>query len=335
MASDAAYLAEQWQQIQARRTSVSAPSLLYADLNMTLRIIRDLFTGRVDRVVINSREEYERILRYFADTMPRLNYSVELYEGEEPIFDHYGLEIEISRALQRKVWLKSGGYIVIQSTEALTAIDVNTGRYVGKYNLEDTIIRTNLEAVKEICYQLRLRNIGGIIIIDFIDMDKEANREKVYQTLQDALRPDKAKTNILKISELGLVEMTRKRIRESIDKVVSEQCPYCEGRGVVKNRASVCYDIFREIRRRRATFKGKTLTIHVHADVADLLFEEERAGPDWRTSKRRSTSGSSSRGNRTSTSNSSRSSSRKTGRRGGNRTTRRPWRAGDAVRRVV
>jgi ribonuclease G len=278
IATDAAYLVEQWAKIREKLKTAAAPAVLYADLNITLRIIRDLFTGRVDRVVINSKEEYERILRYFADTMPRLGYSVELYEADEPIFDHYGLEIEIARALQRKVWLRSGGYIVIQSTEALTAIDVNTGRYVGKYNLEDTIIRTNLEAVKEICYQLRLRNIGGIIILDFIDMDKEANREKVYQSLQDTLRADKAKTNILKISELGLVEMTRKRIRESIDKIVSEPCPYCEGRGVVKSRAGVCYDLFREVRRRKATFKGKTLTIHVHMDIADLLFEEERAG---------------------------------------------------------
>ena len=273
---DTLFLIKQWKKIQIAQDKVKAPSQLYVDLNIVLRMIRDLFTSDVERVVIDSKEEYERIMNFYSSFMPRIGHSVELYESEVPIFDYYGLEIEISRALQRKVWLRSGGYIVIEGTEALTTVDVNTGRFVGKHNLEDTITRTNLEAVKEICYQLRLRNIGGIIIIDFIDMDKESNREKVQQALTEALRTDKAKTNILKISELGLVEMTRKRTRESIDKTISEPCPYCEGRGVVKSRASICYELFRELRRRSYRMKGKTLTVHVHPDIADLIYEEER-----------------------------------------------------------
>jgi ribonuclease G len=217
-------------------------------------------------------------MSYFAPHMPSLNYTVEQYDSDEPIFDHYGLEIEISRALQRKVWLKSGGYIIIEQTEALTAVDVNTGRFVGKRNLEDTILKTNLEAMKEICYQLRLRNIGGIIIIDFIDMERETNREKVYNTLGEELKKDKSRTNILKISELGLVEMTRKRTRENISRVLSEPCPYCEGKGYVKSKSSICSEIFREIKREMIDFSGNSIILNVHSDVADMLYNEERSG---------------------------------------------------------
>ncbi|MCL4235554.1 MAG: ribonuclease E/G, partial [Deltaproteobacteria bacterium] len=202
----------------------------------------------------------------------------ELVEGEEPIFDRYNLEIEISRALQKKVWLKSGGYIVIEHTEALTSIDVNTGRYVGKHNFEETILKTNLEAVKEICYQLRLRNIGGIIIIDFIDMDRELNREKVYNALAESLKADKARTNVLKISELGLVQMTRKRTRENILRLLSEPCPYCDGRGFVKGRATVCSEVFRAMHREARRTGEPSLVVHVHPDIADMFYEEERTG---------------------------------------------------------
>ena len=168
-----------------------------------------------------------------------------MYEGSEPIFDHFSVEVDINRALGRKVWLKSGGYIIIDQAEALTAIDVNTGRYVGKRNLEDTILKTNLEAIKEIVYQLRLRNIGGIIIIDFIDMEREAHREKVYNDLEESLKADKAKTHVLKISELGLVEMTRKRIRESLGRTLCEPCFYCDGKGYLKSKTTICYEIYR------------------------------------------------------------------------------------------
>ncbi len=185
--------------------------------------------------------------------------------------------MEIARALGRKVWLKSGGYIIIEQTEALTAIDVNTGRFVGKHNLEDTILKTNLEAVKEIAFQLRLRNIGGLIIIDFIDMEKEPHREKVHSALEEALKNDKSKTNILKISELGLVEMTRKRVRESIGRTLCEPCPYCEGKGYVKSRTTMVYEIFRELQREIRKLPGDRMTLNVHPDIAALLYDEERA----------------------------------------------------------
>jgi ribonuclease G len=196
------------------------------------------------------------------------------------VFDAFGLEVEIARALGRKVWLKSGGYIIIEQTEALTAIDINTGRYVGKHNLEDTILKTNLEAVKEVAFQLRLRNIGGLIIVDFIDMEKEAHREKVHSALEEALRGDRAKTNILKISELGLVEMTRKRVRENLTRTLCEPCPYCEGKGYVKSRATMVYDIFRQLRREIANLPGEQVTLLVHPDIASFICDEERGEID-------------------------------------------------------
>jgi ribonuclease G len=196
------------------------------------------------------------------------------------VFDAFGLEVEIARALGRKVWLKSGGYIIIEQTEALTAIDVNTGRFVGKHNLEDTILKTNLEAVREVAYQLRLRNIGGLIIIDFIDMEKEAHREKVHMALEEALKGDRAKTNILKISELGLVEMTRKRVRENLTRTLCEPCPYCEGKGYVKSRPTMVYEIFRELRREILNRAERQVTLLVHPAVAALICDEERQAVD-------------------------------------------------------
>ena len=265
-----------WENIQKKSTVARAPSLLHSDLGITLRALRDLFNADIERVVIDSKEEYEKILDFLNRHMSSMNCDVDLYEGLEPIFDHFNLEVEISRALQRKVWLKSGGYIVIEQTEALTAVDVNTGRFVGKHNLEDTILKNNLEAVREICYQLRLRNIGGIIIIDFIDMEKESNREKVYNALAESLNRDRAKTNILKISDLGLVEMTRKRIRDSIARVLSEPCPYCEGKGYIKSKTSICGEIFRELQREMRQIKAGTILLYVHPDIADMLYEDER-----------------------------------------------------------
>jgi len=201
---------------------------------------------------------------------------VVLHDTDEPIFDSYGIEQEIRRATQRKVWLKSGGYLIIDQAEALTAIDVNSGRYVGKKSLEETITKINMEAAKEIVYQLRLRNIGGIIICDFIDMEKPQNRDKVFKALQEALGRDKAKTNVLRISELGLVEMTRKRVRESIGRMLHEDCGYCGGQGFVKTATTVAYEIFREIRRETPNFKDPTLVVNCNAEVARLLQAEER-----------------------------------------------------------
>jgi len=201
---------------------------------------------------------------------------VVLHDSDEPIFDAYGIEEEIKRALQRKVWLKSGGYLIMDQAEALTAIDVNSGRYVGKKSLEETITKINMEAAKEIVYQLRLRNIGGIIICDFIDMEKPQNRDKVFKSLQEALGRDKAKTNVLRISELGLVEMTRKRVRESIGRMLHEDCLYCGGQGFVKTSTTVAYEIFREVRREAPNFKDPTLMVNCNAEVARILQNEER-----------------------------------------------------------
>ncbi|WP_305044669.1 Rne/Rng family ribonuclease [Geoalkalibacter sp.] len=275
---DMEFLLNLWQDVTRRKEGRGAPSLIHSELDVICKVVRDILTEDVRRIVVDSRDEYAKIERFIGTFMPKLKYSMELYEDDEPIFDAFGLEVEIARALGRKVWLKSGGYIIIEQTEALTAIDVNTGRFVGKHNLEDTILKTNLEAVREIAFQLRLRNIGGLIIIDFIDMEKEPHREKVHQALLEALKNDKSKSNILKISELGLVEMTRQRVRESIGRTLCESCPYCEGKGYVKSRATLAYEIFRELRREMKELTGDKITLVVHPDVAAILYDEERQG---------------------------------------------------------
>ena len=274
--SDMQYLSTLWSEITRGGESTAAPCLIHSDLDVVQKVVRDIVTEQVDKIIVDSKPDYDRIVQFIATFMPMMKYSIELYDNEEPIFDRFGLEVEISRALGRKVWLKSGGYIIIEQTEALTAVDVNTGRFVGKHNLEDTILKTNLEAVKEIAYQLRLRNIGGIIIIDFIDMEKEANRDKVFTALEDAMKGDKSKTNILKISDLGLVEMTRKRVRESIGRMMCEPCSYCEGRGYIKSKTTVCHEIFRELRREMLNSYGNKAVVSVNPQVADLLYDEER-----------------------------------------------------------
>jgi len=276
--NDMEFLLHLWNNIQKKKESSPVPSLIHSDLNMVLRVIRDLLSPQVNRIVIDSKEEHENILSFINAYMPKQKYEIILYEKMEPIFDAYGIEIEIDKILGRKVWLKSGGYIVIDICEAFVAIDVNTGRFVGKRNLADTILKTNLEAAKEIAYQLRLRNIGGIIIIDFIDMEREGDREKVFQALEEATRKDRQKMNIFKISELGLMEMTRKRTRENISRILSEPCSYCEGAGLIKSKTTVCYDIFQEIERSSTELGGHSIMVEVNPEVADLLYEEERAG---------------------------------------------------------
>ncbi len=272
---DLTFLEGAWKKILAKEEQVPAPSLIYEDLDLSLRAVRDMFTENVTRLIIDSPERYDEIIEFMDYFMPSLKSCVELYEGEEPIFDNVGIEMELNKALGRKVWLKSGGYINIDFTEALVAIDVNTGRYVGKRNLQETILKTNLEAAKEIAYQLRLRNIGGIIIVDFIDMDKLTDREKVTNALQDALKRDKQKTNILKISELGLVQMTRKRTRESLTRTLCEQCPHCEGKGFVKSQITVAYEILRAIDRDMADENAPCIQVTAHPEVVKLLFEQE------------------------------------------------------------
>src|SRR5579884_3981145 len=276
--SDVEFLSVLWQEILKKRDHLPAPSLLHTDLSLAFRVVRDLFTTKVERLWVDSREEYEAIKDFVRRFLPEQASRVHYWDKDESLFDHLGIEMEISRALNRKVWLKSGGYIVIDHTEAMTVIDVNTGRFVGKRDLEETILKTNLEAVKEIAYQLRLRNIGGIIIIDLIDMEKEKNREKVFNALHDAMSGDKARTHILKISELGLVEMSRERTREDILRILCEPCPYCEGRGYTKSPTTICYEIFREIRRIGSSPRDKKIIIGVHPTVANLLYDEERQG---------------------------------------------------------
>jgi len=273
---DMDFLVRLWDTIGKRKPRTKAPNLLYAELDLTYRVLRDLYGSDIDAVYVDSKEEYKKVLEFTKKFTPNLKQVIELYEGDDPVFESFGVELEINRALGKKVWLKSGGYIVIDQTEALTAIDVNTGRFVGKRNLEETIVKTNLEAVHEVVYQLRLRNIGGLIIIDFIDMEKYSNRKKVFSALDEALQNDRTKTTILQISELGLVEMTRKRIRDNLASILTEPCPYCEGKGAIKSLRTIVYDIFREVRREAPTLDGKRVVIMVHPKVADLLYEEER-----------------------------------------------------------
>jgi ribonuclease G len=275
LATDMDFLVKLWESIQKRMEHAAVPSLLHEDLSISLRAIRDLYSKNVKKVVVDSRSTYESIVNFIETFMPQLKYSVELYEGEEPIFDSYGIELEISRALGKRIWLKSGGYIVIEETEALVVIDVNTGRYVGKGNHRDTILKTNLEAIKEIAYQIRLRNLGGIIIIDFIDMEKKTDRETVLNALQEALKKDRAKTSVLDISELGLVQMTRKRVRENLSGHMCDPCPYCEGRGLIRSIPSISYDILRAIRKEAGTTTEGRIIVLVHPDVVSFLYDEE------------------------------------------------------------
>lgn len=274
--ADMDYLVCLWESIRKKSEASNAPSHVHRELSLPLRAVRDLFSADMDQIVVDDGEEFGRIRGFAAQFFPRIQDRIEHYEGSQPIFEHYGVEIELARALDKKVWLKSGGYIVIEQTEALTVIDVNTGKYVGRTSLEETTVKINLEAVKEIVYQLRLRNIGGIITIDFIDMKSEENREKVYQALVDTLRADRSKTTICKISELGLVEMTRKRVRESLARSLSEACPYCSGEGVIKSKKTICYDVFRALERQGLILSGKQVSLYVHPALAEELFGEER-----------------------------------------------------------
>ncbi|HXK21519.1 MAG TPA: Rne/Rng family ribonuclease [Myxococcota bacterium] len=279
--ADVNYLSSVWEQIQERRDRVSAPTVLFEELALPLRAIRDFANSRTRRIAIDDPDTYrsmqEFLARFVADPKPQL----ELYTGALPIFDHFGIEVNIDENLGRKVWLRSGGYLIIDQSEALTSIDVNTGRYVGKRDLEETVLKTNLEAVQEVVHQLRFRNIGGLIIIDLIDMESAENREKVHRALQEALREDKAKTNLLKISELGLVEMTRKRTRENLVQQLCEPCSYCDGRGYVISAESVAYKVLREIRKDLPRFCGRQIAVSVNPRVAEMLL-----GPARRATQR-------------------------------------------------
>lgn len=273
--SDVDYLLNLWKKIERNFQSSAAPKLLHYDLDLTTRLIRDFLDDDVDRVIVDSEREHRRILRFIRNFNPELREKIDFHQDAIPLFDQYHVEQEIHKALSKRVWLKSGGYLIIETTEALTSIDVNTGRFVGKKTLEETILKTNIEAAEEIVKQLRLRNIGGIIIIDFIDMERDQSKEQVYRFLEEHLRKDKSRTTILKISSLGLVEMTRKRSRESVHRYLTDSCPACEGRGFVKNRVSLAHQVLRDVRRELPTLESDHLHVTVHPDVYNVLMDLE------------------------------------------------------------
>ncbi|MDO8433117.1 MAG: Rne/Rng family ribonuclease [Candidatus Binatus sp.] len=271
---DVAFLTKLWASILRKNESMPPASILYSDLDVALRVMRDLFSSEVDRLWCDEPNTYSRIVQFVQNYMPRLRNRVSLHDGNEPLFDRFNIEPQIERALDRKVWLKSGGYLVFDQAEALTAIDVNTGRFVGKRSQDDTVFKTNLEAVEEVVNQLRLRNIGGIIIVDFIDMEREGDRKKVSDALALALKRDKARTSALKISELGLVQMTRKRTRESLEKLLTDTCPRCEGRRVVKSVPTIAAEVLRGIQR-EAVRRGPNdlLVVKLNPEVARYLYD--------------------------------------------------------------
>ena len=270
---DVGYLVRLWGEIAKKKETVGkAPAILMNELDLVLKVARDLFTDEVAQVVVDDKNQYDRLCRFVEMFAPDRVKDVVYYSEEEPIFDAYGIEDEIGRALSRKVPLPSGGHLVIDQAEALTAIDVNTGRFVGKgsKDMEETVLKTNLEAVHEIAYQLRFRNIGGLIILDLIDMERSSNREKVRRTLEDLLQKDKAKTTLNRISDLGLIEMTRKRTRESLGRMLHEPCFYCDGTGQLMSKETIAFEILREIRRKRADLPGYSVVVNAHPAVCLL-----------------------------------------------------------------
>jgi len=276
--SDVDFLHVLWQDIKTKRDQQPAPALLHTDLSLSFRVVRDLFGKKVERLWIDSRQEYDAVRDFVQRFSPEQTSRIHFYDKDESLFDYLGVEQEMARALSRKVWLKSGGYLVIDHTEAMTVIDVNTGRFVGKRDQEETILRNNLEAAKEVAYQMKLRGIGGIIIVDFIDMEREKNRDKVYHALVDAMATDKARTRVSRISDLGLIEISRERVREDLLRSLSEPCRYCEGRGYTKSPTTVEYEIFREIRKIGKANEQQRIVVGAHPSVAGLLQDEERQG---------------------------------------------------------
>ena len=272
---DMTYLDKLWRHVRAAAAEAPPGQMVHEDLPLALRVLRDELARGATRVVVDSPREHARMLEFAAAFLPDGVARIELYTGPRPLFDLQGIEEEVSRALDRKVPLKSGGHLIFDQTEAMTTIDVNTGAYVGHRNLEETIFRTNLEAAVAIARQLRLRNLGGIIIIDFIDMLDETHRRQVLAALERGLAPDRAQTHIASLSPLGLVEMTRKRTRESLEHLMCAPCPTCQGRGFVRTAETMCQDIFREIVRQSRQFASRELLILAHQDVVDRLLDEE------------------------------------------------------------
>jgi ribonuclease G len=274
---DMKYLMDLWDQIRRRAEKASAPTAMHHDLDLVLRTIRDVLSPEFKSVWIDSVEQYQRIVEFLDQIQPVLVPRVRLYRRDEPIFDEFGIEPEIAKALNSKVWLKSGGYIVINQTEALVAIDVNTGKYVGKKNLEETVFRTNLEAAKEIVRQIRLRDLGGIIVLDFIDMEIADNRAALFEAFDNEIKKDRSKTKILQISEFGLIEMTRKRVRQSLERSLTQPCPYCSGSGRIKSNTTISLEIWRELMKLRDLHEGQDVIVRVNPVVynhLDPIFDE-------------------------------------------------------------
>jgi ribonuclease G len=269
-----------WIEIRQRMDSSRAPAVLFREQSIVSRLLRDLLTEDYQAIRIDNAQEHQRVLELVDRIMPNLAPKVKLYSKPFPIFDEYGVQAEIDKALKSKVWLKSGGSIVINQTEALVAIDVNTGRYVGKKSagrLEDTILKTNLEAVKEIVRQIRLRDLGGIIVLDLIDMEDKKNRQKVLQAVELELKKDRSPSKALPVSDFGLIIITRKRVKQSLERVLTEPCPYCSGSGVIKSSSTICYEILSEVKKIGPELNGHRLLLRVNPDIARALKEEENA----------------------------------------------------------
>ena len=269
-----------WTEMRQRNEASRAPAVLYQEQSIVSRLLRDLLTEDYQAIRIDNESEHQKVLDLVERIMPSLAPKVRLYNKPFPIFDEYGVQAEIDKALKSKVWLKSGGSIVINQTEALVAIDVNTGRFVGKKTsgrLEDTIVKTNLEAVKEIVRQIRLRDLGGIIVLDLIDMEDKKNRQKVYQAVETELKKDRSPSKPLQVSDFGLVIITRKRVKQSLERVLTEPCPYCAGSSVIKSSSTICYEIFAEVKKISGDLNGQSLVLRVNPDIARALREEERA----------------------------------------------------------
>jgi ribonuclease G len=273
--ADMLFLLRLWESIDTRAQAGAARELIHEDLPLALRALRDLTVPDFEKIRIDSRATFDKAREFAARFIPELAPRIEYYPGQRPIFDLYGVEHEVQKALERRVELKSGGHLIIDQTEAMTTIDVNTGAFVGHRNLEETIFKTNLEAAQSICRQLRLRNLGGIIIVDFIDMSEDEHKRQVLRALEKCLAQDHAKTHISEVSNLGLVEMTRKRTRESLERVLCEPCPCCGGRGNLKTAETTCYEIFREILREARQFDVESLLVLASQEVVDLLLDEE------------------------------------------------------------
>jgi ribonuclease G len=277
--SDLTYFHQVWTEIRQRMETRRPPAVLFQEQSLVTKLIRDLLTDDYSAIRIDNEQEHRRVIALVERIMPTLLTRVKLYTKEFPIFEEYGVQAEIDKALRSKVWLKSGGYLVINQTEALVAIDVNTGRYVGKRTgrLEDTIVKTNLEAVKEIVRQIRLRDLGGIIVLDLIDMEEKKNRQKVFQEVEKELRKDRSPSKALQVSDFGLVIVTRKRVKQSIERQLTDPCPYCSGSGSIKSASTICYEILTEMKKIGGDIEGQGVILRVNPDIARALKEEESA----------------------------------------------------------